>query len=497
MDGSDLASSFVKPSIAVADPVPLVIDADAALFPSGLMAEAALRAVKADMLRVPQIIRCWLRGRGHLEAMLAGEMAPDREWARRAADGDVLQLAEDEAASGRAVYLITRDTGALLGAARDAFPFVAGVIGAGDETASDARSRAAVLSRRFPQGFDYAGARGSDTNVWRHARTAIPVRPSRVLGRSAAQVAAVGSQVGASTPRLRALIEELRPHQWAKNLLVLVPILLAGRAGDLGALGNSALAFLALCAVASAGYVVNDLWDLADDRHHWWNRRRPLASGRVPIAHAVAGIPLILLAGGVLASMASRDVLLLVALYFVLTLAYSLELKRVAILDGVVLAGLFTIRIGVGIAAAEVPPSPWLLVFSMFLFASLSYAKRLNEIVRLGGSATEPLRGRGYHREDAPLVLAIGTAAGIGAVLILVLYLIHEAFAQPFYGNPLGLWLLPPLLFLFVGRVWLVSNRARMNGDLIAFAFADRSCLALMGLMVAAFSFAWLAPEIF
>lgn len=286
---------------------------------------------------------------------------------------------------------------------------------------------------------------------------------------------------------LRALVAGLRPHQWVKNILVLAPITLAGKLGDPSALANTLLAFVAMCLVASATYLVNDIWDLADDRRHWSKRSRPLASGALPIGLALAAIPVGLGVGLGLAAMVSPGSATVLAGYLVLTVAYSLFLKRLALVDGIVLATLYAARFALGVEAASVPPSPWLFVFAMFLFASLSYAKRHVEIGRMQRLKGVTINGRGYRVGDAPLVLAVGVSAGVGAVLILVLYIINDAFAQAFYGNKTWLWGLPPLLFLLVSRIWLMCHRGEMNDDPVAFVLRDRMSLAVGVLMLACF----------
>lgn len=179
----------------------------------------------------------------------------------------------------------------------------------------------------------------------------------------------------------------------------------------------------------------------------------------------------------------------MLALYAAGTLAYSFALKRVPILDVFVLASLFTLRLGFGIVLADVKLSPWILVFSMFVFSSLSMAKRHTELLRLAERGLGSAPGRGYVSADTPLTLGIGLASMLGAILIIVLYLIEDAFPRGFYSAPAALWAIPPILSLFLGRIWLVSQRGQLRDDPVAFALKDRICLLLgivMGLSFAA-----------
>lgn len=292
---------------------------------------------------------------------------------------------------------------------------------------------------------------------------------------------------------LGALAQSLRPHQCVKNLIVFVPVILGGRLTDLTEVTDTSVAFVALSLVASGTYLVNDIWDIADDQKHWSKRHRPIASGRLSAAIGLAAALVMIPAGvliGTLLSWATGGMLLL---YLAVTLCYTLRLKAIPFLDGLTLATLFTIRLGIGAVAADVPPSPWLFVFSMFLFSSLSYAKRYTELARAILLQDKHMNGRGYRLIDAPMVLTVGLATGIGAVMIMVLYIVEEAFRSSFYGSTSWLWGFPPLVFLFVVRIWLVSSRGEMNDDPVAFAIKDRICIALLGLLLVCFGFAWLS----
>jgi 4-hydroxybenzoate polyprenyltransferase len=291
---------------------------------------------------------------------------------------------------------------------------------------------------------------------------------------------------------LRELARSLRLHQSVKNVLVFVPLVLSGRFTVLPEVRETFLAFVALTCVACGTYILNDIWDVADDRAHWSKKERPIASGRLSAATAFGFALLLIPAGVALAASISWATCSILLLYLALTLAYSLHVKAVPFLDGFTLATLFTIRLGLGVVAADAPPSPWLFVFSMFLFSSLSYAKRYTEISRAMARNGSGPSGRGYRPVDAPMVLTVGLAAGVGAVMIMVLYIVEEAFRNSFYGTTAGLWGFPPLVFLFIIRIWLVSVRGEMMDDPVAFAIRDRVSIGLLGVLLVCFAIAWL-----
>jgi 4-hydroxybenzoate polyprenyltransferase len=290
---------------------------------------------------------------------------------------------------------------------------------------------------------------------------------------------------------LPSLIEALRLHQWAKNLLVFVPLILAGQAQNVEAWTGCLLGFLALGILASSTYLLNDVLDLQSDRSHWSKRGRALARGDLPVPVAVAvGATGVLISFAIAAAVNSHAVFVLVV-YAASTAAYSLGLKRVPVLDVFLLAFVFTLRLVYGIYLAEVAASPWLLMFSMFLFTSLSLAKRQTEIRRSASLGKERLDGRGYVAGDLAFVFGLGVAAAAGAVLIMVLYLIHEAFVAGFYRSPLLLWSMPAIMFLWLGRVWLLAGRNTLDDDPLWFAVRDNVSLGLGVSMVLAFISAW------
>jgi len=282
---------------------------------------------------------------------------------------------------------------------------------------------------------------------------------------------------------LTILRRSLRLHQWAKNFLVFVPLVLGGKGGQSTAWLTALVGVLALGFVASATYIINDLLDLQHDRKHRSKRTRPLAKGdlsiRAGILLAIAG----LVVGFALAAYVGRTAVAILALYAALSLSYSFYWKRIPILDAFVLATLFTSRLVMGIVITDVRLSVWLLIFSMFIFLSLSMAKRRTEVLSLAASGSVTIPGRGYVTSDAPLILAVGMGAAMSGILVMILYLIDDAYPRSFYTNPAFLWALPAILFLFLGRIWLLSERRQLHDDPVAFALKDRVSL-LLGLLM-------------
>jgi len=351
------------------------------------------------------------------------------------------------------------------------------------ESAGAASATSESLVTAFPQGFDYIGHSAADRPALASAARGF------LVGATPGAVSALGDlkqvQVLSRRPSiLRAFIKELRPHQWAKNALVVVPALLADE-HSLSALGYGILAAGTFSLCASAGYVFNDLLDLDADRIHPTKSKRPFASGALP---TVLGFPifigLLLLSFGLALTFLPNAFVIMLALYFVGTVSYSLYLKRLLLLDVLVLAGLYTHRILAGGIASSVRVSAWLLGFSMFLFTSLAFAKRFVELHALVND--EQVKNRGYSRVDLPMVTGMGTASGYVAALVFMLY-VDSSTVRAAYREPGLLWLVLPALLYWLGRIWLLAGRGQMQEDPVKFALSDRkslSCVALIGAIV-------------
>jgi 4-hydroxybenzoate polyprenyltransferase len=281
----------------------------------------------------------------------------------------------------------------------------------------------------------------------------------------------------------------LRPHQWAKNALVVVPLLTAHQFAP-SAIGFMLLAVAAFCACASSAYILNDIVDIEADRAHPQKCQRPLASGKLSIQHA-AGLGACCLA---IAFVVGASVSLLfagvLALYLAGTTLYSLHLKRLLIVDAVTLAGLYTIRVVAGAVAIGVPMSEWLLAFSMFIFFSLALIKRYSELaLRLDAALPDPVN-RNYRVGDLPIIASLAAAAGCCAVVVLTLYLSSEA-VRGLYRHPAVLWLACPLFLYWISRMLMLSHRRVVSEDPIVFTMTDKvswvvgAMIVLLGVLAA------------
>ncbi len=488
LNGGVESAALRKPAADSAAGPPLVLDLDGTLIATDLLAECLLAFLKPNPLRIFLVLSWLLGGRAHLKRRLAEAVTLEVELLPLRAD--VLAWAEAEAAAGREVHVATAAHQDLARRLVARFDFIDEVIGSDGAANLKGRRKAAALAERFPDGFAYAGDASADLAIWAVAQEAVYVGRSAGLRRRLERIRPPEAVLPAPRAGLRGWIKALRLHQWAKNALIFVPLALGGAVGSVSAWTQSVLGFLAMGCLASATYLLNDLLDLQEDRRHWSKRHRALASGLIPLHVGLALIPLGLVAGVGLGWQARGwGALGMLGLYLATTLSYSFQLKRVPILDVVLLAGLFTLRIAIGVVCAGVAWSAWLLVFSMFIFSSLSFAKRVTEMARLKARGGGQLAGRGYVAADEPLVMAFGVSLASAAVFVMVMYLIEEAFRADFYRTPGLLWALPVGLALWLGRIWLLCGRGQLHDDPVVFAVRDKVSLglgALLALMIVA-----------
>lgn len=478
-------------AVAQAVDIPLVLDLDHSLLRTDVLQEQALAFAKKNPLRIWEIAVALFKGRAHLKRQLA--KSSDIAVEHLPANEALVAYAQAEHDRGRLVVLATAADFLIASKVAQRFSFIDKIIASDGVTNLKGEAKARALTQAFPDGFAYAGDSRADLHVWKAAKRAVLVGTGKSLASLAAKVTEIEARFD-KPHGLRAAITAARVHQWAKNGLVFVPIILGGQMLVPGSWLIGSIAFVALSVLASTTYIVNDLWDIDDDRQHWSKRNRPLASGQLPLATGVLAIPIGLAISFALGALVNAQVVMVLACYLALTLGYSFAFKRKPVLDAFVLAVLFTLRLVLGIVAVGVPPSPWLLVFSMFLFTSLSFAKRQTEVQRtleLGKDIGQKIAGRGYFAADLPFILGMGIASGMASVLIMVLYLTNDALFADFYGNAIWLWAIPPALFLWLSRIWMICQRGELNDDPVAFAIRDPKSLVICGFVGIAFIMAW------
>lgn len=458
----------------------MVVDLDGTLVKTDLLLESILLLIKQRPWYLLLLPFWLLRGKARFKGEIGRRV--HLEVATLPYHEDFLAYLKMEHDQGRVLILAT-------GADQHLAQDVAAHLGLFDRVfASDGRvnltskAKRDLLARELgAQAFDYAGNDGRDLSVWAAAESAILVNPVRRL-KAAAQGAVVQRVFESRRNRLADYLRPLRLQHWLKNVLVFIPLLAAHRFEETGLLARLLVAFVAFGFLASAGYLTNDVLDLAADRHHPTKRHRPFAAGDLTLGYALVMIPALAAAGLSLAALISRPFLEVAASYAALSLAYSFRLKRIVLLDVIVLAALYSMRILAGAAAIATWPSHWLLAFSTFFFFSLALVKRYGELVIMRRVDGDHAKARAYELEDSELIAAMGVASGFLSVLVLALY-INSDKAPVLYGHYEVIWFLCPLLLYWIGRVWLIAHRGKMPDDPLVFALQDRTNRVLIFLM--------------
>jgi len=459
---------------------PLVVDLDGTLIRADLLIESCFALLSDAPLRLPAVLATLPHGRAALKAALAAEVPLDV--AGLPFNQDLLALLRAERAQGRRIYLATASDARYGRAVADELGLFDGVFASDGTTNLKGAEKARVLCEAFGRGgFDYAGNSTADLPVWQDAGAVLVVNASAGLLRTVAQRFPDATVITPNRPAARDYIRALRPHQWLKNLLLLVPGFAAHRF-DLPMVLASILALISFSLCASSVYLLNDLLDLRHDREHHSKRNRPFAAGRVDLRHGVAMF-IAALAGAIgIALLLPLPFLATLVCYIALTLAYSLVLKRRPILDVITLAGLYGIRMVAGGAATAVSLSPWLLAFSIFFFLCLALVKRSTELIdRLDRGAADP-PGRGYRLSDLTVLQTMAGAAGYVAVLVFILYINSPVIAGLYRASD-WLWVIPGILLYWISRVLMLTHRGEMHDDPVVFAARDRTSLACAGLI--------------
>lgn len=451
----------------------IVVDLDGTVVNSDMLVENLFLFLRQHPLRIFELFIWLLRGKAYFKRRLADTVLPDA--------GDLpynkplLAWLEKSKSEGAVLILATASDKRIADAVADHLGIFDEVFGTEAENLSSERKRRALVERFGEARYEYVGNSSDDLAVWRSAAAIHVANPEKGVLAAAGKLGKVGMVFDERPGYLRTLLKALRLHQWAKNMLIFVPLLASHRLLEWPLIWSGFVAFLAFGTCASSVYLLNDLLDLPDDRQHPTKCDRPLAAGALPILHALFLIPLLLASAFALALWQLPPLFSgVLAAYYVLTLVYSLWLKRIVMLDVVTLAILYTTRVIAGAAAMSLVATFWILAFCMFIFLSLAFVKRYTELhdARRKGKK-EKSAGRGYYPADFELLASLGGASGYLSVLVLALY-INEASTGTLYHSPSWMWAACPLLLYWLSRVWLLAHRGQMHDDPIVFALRDR-----------------------
>jgi len=461
-----------QPKEAVTNPaVPLAVDLDGTLIRTDMMWESLVRLLRKNPFAAILSLFALLNGRAHFKRVISSKIQVNPS--NVPYHPEFLEWLKTEKRSGRQLVLATASDLQMAKPIADHIGLFDDVMASDGKTNLRKTAKRQALSARYGErNYDYAGNSHDDLGVWVGAREAIVVNAPESLANKASALTTVGQKFLATHSYLFALLRAIRPHQWIKNLIVFVPILTAHQLENQEVILKAALGFVSFCLAASAVYLLNDLLDLDADRNHPTKRSRPFASGDLPLQFGLIGAPVLLGVALGCSTMLSLESTLVLAVYFVVSTFYSLHAKRIALLDVLLLAGLYTLRLVAGHVATGIAWSNWLLTFSMAIFLSLALMKRYQEIRTVRGQNGSELQGRGYKADHHNTVVTLGIISGLAAVVVLGLY-VNSAQVVVLYEHPNLLLLACPLLLAWICRVWILTYRGKMHDDPTAFAFKD------------------------
>lgn len=449
----------------------LVVDLDGTLLRSDILLETFWSAIGRGGFNAVRAGGALLRGKAALKRTLA-ETGPI-DVTTLPYDGQVAVYVKAWRAGGGKAALVTASDERIAGDIQDHLGIFDEVYGSDGVRNLKGPNKAAFLSEQYAKGgFAYMGDTTADIPVWSKAARAITVNAAPALQHRVDGLGPETEHLETVSRSIRPYLKAIRPHQWLKNILVFLPML-AAHQYDAQTFFYSFLAFIAFSAVASSAYIFNDLLDLAADRAHPRKCNRPFASGAVPLSHGTWMGAGLLLAGVLVAALVNWMLLGVLIGYYVITMAYSLDLKRRTIIDICTLAGLYTLRIAAGGAATSLTLSVWLLAFSIFFFLSLAAVKRQAELVDTARRGKLEASGRGYQVDDLPLISQVAISAGYVSVLVMALY-VNSPIVVELYSYPVALWGVCLILLYWITRMVMITHRGRMDDDPVVFAAKDR-----------------------
>lgn len=451
--------------------IPLVADLDGTLINTDLLFEAAVLLVKKKPVYIFKLILWLFKGKVFLKNSIFEKVQPD--YAYLPYNNEVINFLHSEFAKGRKIVLATASP---LSAAKEiakVHPVFSEVYGTDEKLNLKGQNKVNLLVSKYgDKQFDYIGDSKADLPVFSKCRFAYLVNPSGGLEKKVATIATVKHTWKTATATVKDYIKAIRVYQWIKNLLLFVPLVTSHSLSEPNLIIQSFFAFGIFSAVASAGYVFNDMLDVNSDRKHPRKKFRPIASGKISVLTALVIAVALLATGLFFAAKLSLAFLCIVLTYFLVSFSYSVFLKRIVLYDVFILALLYSIRVFAGAIVIDVVLSFWLIAFSTFIFLSLAFVKRYSELIQANDENGLKTRGRGYETADHNLLQVMGVASGFLAVVVFSLY-INSPEVTVLYARPKILWAISFLFLFWISRIWLFTARGKMTDDPIVFALKD------------------------
>lgn len=454
--------------------IPICVDLDETLISSDSLADSIFCAIK-NHPHIIFLLPFWiLKGKFYFKKRILHYYQINPETLPYRAE--ILDFLKQKKSEGRKIILITASLQEVADSVANYLGIFDGSYGTSSKKNLKAANKTLFLVDKYGKaGFDYIGDSKADLAVWEKARKSVLVEPSSKILKKVKSFNNIEKVFIGKKNYLMLILKEIRVHQWLKNFLIFLPLLMAHKLDHIELIIKSITAFFSFSFVASFVYVINDLLDIDSDRKHPRKKNRPIASGNLSIKIALI-IGLILLIFGMGSSLIflSTEFSIVLLIYLLITTLYSFYLKKIYILDIFILSMLYTIRLIGGAVAIDVVVSKWLLAFSVFLFLSLAILKRFTELRVMQMENKSKTSGRGYNVDDLNLISILGPTSGYLSVVIFTLY-IYSPEVLKLYSVPELLWPVAIFILLWITRIWFLANRNEMDDDPIVFAVKDKT----------------------
>ncbi|PCI75311.1 MAG: hypothetical protein COB20_13255 [SAR86 cluster bacterium] len=466
----------------------LYVDLDGTVIKTDLLFESILLLLKKNILQALLIPIWLLKGRANLKYQIAKRVHIPVELLPL--NTEFHSYLKEEVERGRNIVLISASSEIPVRQVSDHLGLFIDAMGSDEGTNLKSKNKVTRILQLDPGGgFVYAGNSKADIAVWSEASEVILVNCKKSLAENLEHGSESIQHFDAPQSTYKKFWQAMRPHQWLKNALIFLPLILSHQLNQPSLLLQACVAFLSFSFVASSVYLLNDMLDLNSDRQHQSKKQRPFASGDLSLAYGYLGAPFLLVLGFTTALWLPREFVLVLLAYWLMTTLYSLLLKSLFLIDVLTLASLYTWRIIAGSAAISVVTTYYLLAFSFFLFLGLAMVKRYTEFLNLQNQGKSSIEGRGYGVENLQTLAIIGGGSSLIAVAVFAFY-INAPATTGLYSNPLLLWSICPLLLYLLWRIWALARRGELDEDPVMFAITDRRSqlsAALCGLII------WLA----
>jgi len=475
----------MQPDTNTSNTTPLVVDLDGTLISSDILIESFLALLKKNPLYL-FLVLVWLyrSGKAGMKRQIANRT--DIDVANLPYNHELINYLTSEKTKGRTLALATASDAKYAQAIADYLGIFDRVFSSDSDINLSGHNKQKALSEAYgSRNYVYAGNEPVDFNVWQDASAAIVIGHTAFM-HTVQQQCPIEKHIPNKTETFKTWIKALRVHQWVKNTLIFIPFLTAHQQLSIETISACLLAFIAFSLCASSVYLLNDLLDLAEDRQHVTKCNRPFAAGSLSLLKGIFAVPTLLIIAGCICLFLPVNFAIVLACYYIITVAYSFYLKRVVLIDVIVLSNLYTVRIVAGAMALSIALSFWLLTFSVFIFLSLAIMKRYTELLLIKSTAGTQALGRGYQVEDIELLSSLGGSSGYVSVLVLALYINSDDVKQ-LYVHPEIMWPICIVMLYWVSRVWVLTHRGKMREDPIIFALKDKAsivCGIIIGLFI-------------